>query len=378
MSSIAESDALHARVRRFARAWDSGGEGDDTFETLAKDIASYQVRNIPGVARLVAARNATIEQVDDIPAVPVEAFRMARVAAHSDALDAARFVTSGTTGGAPGLHPMRTTRTYRELSVIMGRKALTSAWPGPRVVIALAADPGRQPVSSLGFMMRAFIEEFDGRPLFEGSEADCERGRFLLEDGKIDVGGLRRAAERALSRDEPLLVLATGFSLMLLLDALHGDRIAAPRRTVIMPTGGFKGRTREMSPDALARDVATTFHVPESHVVGEYGMTELSSQLYEGVLPGGFFRGERGVFIPPPWLRVTPVRADSLEPMAHGETGIARFVDLGNVDFPVAIVTQDLVRRRGPGVELVGRRRGAPARGCSLAVEEMVLGAPPE
>jgi len=144
-----------------------------------------------------------------------------------------------------------------------------------------------------------------------------------------------------------------------------------------MPTGGFKGRTREMAPADLARDVADAFAVPDSHVVGEYGMTELSSQLYEGTLPGGFFRGERGVFVPPPWLRVTPVRADSLEPMGHGETGIARFVDLGNVDFPIAIVTQDLVRHRGAGIELLGRRRGAPSRGCSLAVEEMVLGARP-
>ena len=50
----------------------------------------------------------------------------------------------------------------------------------------------------------------------------------------------------------------------------------------------------------------------------------------------------------------------------------ARIVDLGNVDSAVAIVVQDLVRRHDGGIELVGRRSGAPPRGCSLAVEALV------
>jgi hypothetical protein len=162
---------------------------------------------------------------------------------------------------------------------------------------------------------------------------------------------------------------------MLLIDRLGGASIAAPDRTVVMPTGGFKGRSREIGYDDLVRELAARFRIPESHVVGEYGMTELTSQLYEGVLPGGALTGARGAFLPPPWLRVTPVHAETLVPVTGDDVGFARFVDLGNVDFPMCIVTQDLVRRRGAGIELLGRHRGAPARGCSLAVEEMVLGA---
>jgi hypothetical protein len=132
-----------------------------------------------------------------------------------------------------------------------------------------------------------------------------------------------------------------------------------------------------VQPAELRAKIADVFGIPTAAVVGEYGMTELSSQLYEGVLSGGSLRGERGVFLAPPWLRVTPVRPDTLEPAPHGEVGLARFVDLGNVDFPFVIVTQDLVRRHGEGIELVGRRKGAPPRGCSLAVEQMVLGGAP-
>lgn len=377
MSWLAESNALHARVRAFAKSWDAGTTPDDSFESLALDLARYQRDNIAGFGRLVEARGNDLSDVEAIPAVPVEAFRLARVAAHPEALDAVRFRTSGTTSSASGLHPLRTTETYRESSLVMGRKALASAWPGRRVVVALAADPGPEPVSSLGFMMRAFIEELDGRPLFDETSPFRfdEPGRFLLRDQRIDLESLSRAARRAMERDEPLLVLATGFSLMLLLDALAGTAIDAPSRTVVMPTGGFKGRTREMRSDELVRAVASVFRIQEAHVVGEYGMTELSSQLYEGVLPGGALSADRGVFLPPPWLRVAPVHPETLEPLPYGEVGLARFVDLGNVDFPMAIVTQDLVRRRGAGIELLGRRKGAPPRGCSLAVEEMVLGA---
>jgi len=375
---VEESNALHDRVRAFARASGAGTAPGESFDALAVDIAKYQAAHIPGVARLVAARGADLSDVSAVPAVPVEAFRLARIAAHPDELDEARFETSGTTGAAPGVHPMRTTKTYRELSVATGRAALTSAWAGRRVVVALAPDPGPAPKSSLGFMMRAFIEEFDGRPLFGRAEATrdpSEPGRFLVGPGGVDASGLARAAERALARDEPLLVLGTGFSFILLVDQLRGAAIPAPARTVVMPTGGFKDKSREIGYADLVRELGAAFAIPETHVVGEYGMTELTSQLYEGVLPGGVLSGNRGVFIPPPWLRVTPVHAETLDPEPDGGVGLARFTDLGNIDFPMCIVTQDLVRRLGAGVELLGRHHGAPPRGCSLAVEEMVLGA---
>jgi hypothetical protein len=170
-------------------------------------------------------------------------------------------------------------------------------------------------------------------------------------------------------------VLATGFALVLLLDALAGRRIETPPGTAVMPTGGFKGRTRDIGAEELAVGVAAALGVERSRVVGEYGMTELSSQLYEGTLPGGALHAAPGVFLPPPWLRVAPVDPITLEPVPEGEPGLARFVDLANVDSAVAIVTLDRVERAGAGIRLLGRAPGAPARGCSLAVEEMVLGA---
>jgi hypothetical protein len=143
-----------------------------------------------------------------------------------------------------------------------------------------------------------------------------------------------------------------------------------------MHTGGFKGRSREVAQDELIRCMAETFGVPESAVVGEYGMTELSSQLYEGT-----FRAARGLpapsarhgtFVAPPWLRVVAVDPETLRPVADGEIGILRFEDLANVDSALAIQTSDRGRCQGSAVELLGRPPGAPPRGCSLAVEELM------
>lgn len=382
------SDDLHARVRRFARsalatldaaaglAPPISSEPQDTFEQLACDVARFQAEHIPGFARLVARYGSRLDSVESIPAVPVEAFRLTRVAVHPPHADAARFVTSGTTGAASGVHAFRRLDTYRELALLWGERALFSAWPGPKTIVALAPAPEDPPTSSLGFMLRAFMETYDGRALTQdarGVPFDATSGaRWLVGLSGLDLAGLRRAAAIARSRSEPLFVLATSFTLVALLDALEGDTLTAPSRTVVMQTGGFKGRSREIAPAELRRRLAETFRIDESCVVGEYGMTELSSQLYEGTVSGALLSGPPGVYLEPPWLRVQPVDPTSLRPVGEGETGLARIIDLANVDSAVAVLTQDVVRRRGPGIELLGRRSGAPPRGCSLPFEGLI------
>jgi hypothetical protein len=368
-----ESTSLHRRVRAFVDGVPAPG---DDFDRLALDIAQFQRRYSPRFARLVEARSALLESVDSIPAVPADAFRLARVAVHAPDLDQARFLTSGTTA-APGMHPFRTTDTYRHVALLAGEAALTAPWPGSRVVVALAAPDPAPPTSSLAFMMQAFVEAWDGRALVRdplGATFDPRDPlRWLASSAGVDVAGLRRAALLANERQEPLVVLATAFALVNLLDALGGSKVPAPRRTVVMVTGGYKGRTRELSPRRLRSAVAAAFRIPREQVVGEYGMTELSSQLYEGTLPGATRPGPPGLFLPPPWLAVTAVDPISLRRLPEGAAGLARFVDLGNVDSAVAVLTEDLVRTRDGGVELLGRRRGAAARGCSLAFESLVV-----
>ena len=206
-------------------------------------------------------------------------------------------------------------------------------------------------------MMHAFMEDFDGRDV-------TALERWLIRGDAIDVAGLRRAAQTARERGEPLLVLATSLALSALLET-PSQPLDAPENTVVMQTGGFKGLTTSVDPERLRAEVARRFAIGPERVIAEYGMTELSSQLYE--------TARAGRYRAPAWLRVTAVDPVTLARVAEGESGLARFVDLANVDSAVAIVTDDLIRTRGDAVELLGRRADAPARGCSLALESLLL-----
>jgi hypothetical protein len=365
-----QSNALHERVRTFAQ--NDGSAPREDFETLALAIARFQAEHIPGYARLVEQRASKLDTLRSLPGVPTAAFRLTRVAVHPPKDDSARFVTSGTTSEERGTHAFRTTRTYEELSLRFGADALLGFGPGPRVVVSVAPVPEPVPVSSLGFMLAHFQHNWDGRPLFTRRFDPRAEERWLLRDGAIDLRNLERVGQVALDRGEPLIVLATAFALVGLLDTLGSRRIRVPERTAVMVTGGFKGKTRELSRDELYSGISHAFAIPQSHLIGEYGMTELSSQFYEGTLPGAALEAEPGVYLPPPWMRVEAVDPVTLLPVAAGELGIARIIDLANVDSAVVVQTEDLVRERGRGIELFGRRPGAPARGCSLSVEALL------
>ncbi|HTA91196.1 MAG TPA: acyl-protein synthetase [Polyangiaceae bacterium] len=365
MNRAQRSDALHRKVRQFA-----GGARDLSFVDLALEIADFQREFSPGFARLLARRTAPLRAAEEIPGVPCDAFRLTRVATHPEAEDCVRFATSGTTGNSRGIHALRNVDTYRTLALRFGRSALLGD-PRPRRVVALAPRLDDPPSSSLGYMMSLFMLDF------EHSEVDARLPeRWLIDERGVNVAALERAGRAALDAGESLLILATSFALVALLDTLNGRQVSSPEHTVVMQTGGFKGKTREVAPDELRHSVAVTFAIPESQVVSEYGMTELTSQLYEASLPGSALHAERrgapGIYFEPPWLQVIPVDPVGLEPVAEGEVGIARILDLGNVDSAVAIQTQDRVRRSNGGIELLGRAPGATPRGCSLAIEEFL------
>jgi hypothetical protein len=283
-----------------------------------------------------------------------------------------RFHTSGTTAQHTGWHCLRTVETYRALSTSFGRRALLGE-RSRATVIALMNSPLEMPHSSLIKMCEFFMEAFDGRSLPGEKEAQpfaARKSRWLLSGGAIHGAGLRAAVDAASARGEMVLVLATSLSLALLVEQLNGDRIALPAGSVVMPTGGSKGRTVQFDPDSLRAASAEFFQIEERQIISEYGMTELSSQLYEGALLGTAVRP--GVYFAPPWLRVTPVDPITFHPVPEGEVGLAQFTDLANIDSALCVLTQDLICSEAGGVRLLGRQPRSPSRGCSLLVEPLL------
>ena len=360
---LQQSDDLHARVQNWIRGDASSRE---PFERLALDIARFQAEFIPGYARLVQVRGGRLDDVDCLPPVPTEAFRLSRIAVHGAEVDQVRYATSGTTSGSRGIHAMRRTDTYRVSAVTWARAALLPA-ASPNAAVVALLPVGTSNTSSLSAMAQMFMDEFE--PSDQTSMANSV-GAWLMSDPDFVVAALKDHLRRARSLNVPLLVVATALALVHLVDTLGDQTLDIWPHTIVMPTGGFKGKTLDGSSVDLRSRAARALGIKPDQVVGEYGMTELGSQLYEGwslhagtaVLPG--------VYCPPPWLRVAAVDAETLTPVEPGMSGLARFIDLANVDSAVCIVTQDIIRAHGDGFELLGRQAGAPSRGCSLSTEE--------
>lgn len=357
------SDELHGRVQAFIR---SPVDDGPRFDDLALDIARFQARHIPGFARLIRSRGGKLESLSDIPAVTCESFRLTRIAAHPPEYDQVRFLTSGTSSGNRGQHCMRRTDTYRLAALTWARQLLVPEPIPAMQVICLAPEPESPPTSSLGFMMQAFLEEFDC------DEVSREEQRWLLFEQGVDVEHLQRLLRRAEQKHHSVLLLATSFALAYLLEALAGNALSFSGQLIVMQTGGFKGKTREFPPDELTRALGHAFAQSELHLVSEYGMTELSSQLYDGRIPSARRQTAPARYLAPPWMRVTVLDPVNLQEVSDGDVGLACFLDLANVDSALRILTSDRIIRRGSSVQLLGRSPNSPPRGCSLADEELV------
>src|SRR5206468_11450043 len=134
-----------------------------------------------------------------------------------------------------------------------------------------------------------------------------------------------------------------------------------------METGGYKGRSRHLPRAELHSLITQRLGIPASHIVCEYGMSELSSQAYDSEVRNAErgVRKEARVFRFPPWARVRIVSPETGREIAEGERGLIQVSDLANVSSVLAIQTEDLGVRRGAGFELLGRAALAEPRGCS-------------
>lgn len=367
MDPLAQSKNLHARAQAFVRAYMADAPMPETFDALACDLARFQAAQIPGYARLCARHRVNVEAAQsslELPAVPTDAFKVARIFAFAD--EPRVFQTSGTTVGRRGRHVMRTTDTYDLAALAFGRRMLmpvaSTANDARVAILVLGPPPSELPDSSLGHMISHFAQEL-------GTSASQDE-TYFLRDGVIELPAFDERVARLLLADgaPPALLLGTSFAFVHFLDALGEDTFRLPAGSRVMQTGGFKGKSREVSAEELRRDIARVFCIEEDAVVSEYGMTELSSQFYTRAGKDAL----QGVFTEPPWARVTPVDPETLEPVPQGQVGIARITDLCNVDSAVVVQTQDLVRRVEHGFVLLGRSPGATPRGCSIAIDEML------
>jgi hypothetical protein len=338
------------------------------FAALALRVFAYQYAANHAYRAYCERRGAhpgTVSGWRDIPAVPTDAFKSAPLVCGAPSAAATVFRTSGTTGGTErrGEHRFPSLRLY-DAALARGFEAhLLPDGARPRI-LSLVPDPSEAPDSSLSHMVGVVMAAFAPA----GSDV-------YVRDGSLRVGAVLQALEEAERAGEPVCLLGTSFAFVHLLDALDaaGFRVRLPVGSRLMDTGGFKGRSREVSREGLYAALSSALGVPVESCVNEYGMTEMSSQFYDAVAGRESDRRlEARVHRGPGWVRTEAYDPETLEPLPPGEPGVLRHWDLANLHSVAVLQTADLGVMSGEGFRLQGRASGAESRGCSIALDELL------
>jgi hypothetical protein len=352
--------SLEAELAAAIRASDHCGEFP--FEQWALRVFAQQFAHNAPYRAFCERRGATPETVrrwDEVPPVPVAAFRHADL---SCGPAEGIFRTSGTTAGSElrGRHLVPCLDLYRASALVTFERFLLpdgARLPG----IFLLPPPSERPDSSLVRMCWWVGEELSSAAEWFGSAAGLDLPRLLARLRDYDASG------RALLIAGP----TAGFSQ--LFDGGASFRLGPGSR--LMDTGGPKGMRHPLSRVGFLRACWTHLGIAGYFCVNEYGMTELCSQRYESVLRDRFagrsLEGRR--LVGPPWLRTRVLDPDTLEPVDAGAVGLLCHHDLANAGSVSAVLTEDLGRTIGDdGIEVIGRVQGAPPRGCGLLLADLV------
>jgi hypothetical protein len=337
------------------------GCSDAEFDALALRLFAHQHANNAAYRRFCQLRGATPRTVKswrDIPAVPITAFKEVTLScAPADSAERV-FMTSGTTRGeVKGRHYHPTLAVY---DASMTRNFARRFMQGRERLRMGILFPSEQemPNSSLAHYLALAMRHF----------GTADSAYYVSLQG-LDTDGLRamlRAAERS---GEPCALLGASYSFVHLLDgmAAAGDSFRLPAGSRILDTGGYKGHSRELPLESFYAGLAGSFGVPREHCINMYGMTELSTQLYD----------DGNVLVPsvksgPHWIRSRLVDPLTGREVPRGERGILVHCDLANFNAVTSILTEDVGVAVEGGFLLLGRAEGAQAKGCSLAVEEFL------
>jgi hypothetical protein len=314
---------------------------EGTFNLIALDIFQYQYSNNEIYRRYAEALKIdpeTIVHYSQVPFLPVSFFKTYPVVSGSSVPERT-FLSSGTIGMERSRHYITDLSVYDE-SLVKGFEGFY----GPLedyTIFALTPGPQQNPYSSLIYMISKWI-------LKSGSE---DSG-FYLDRPKRLAKLLER--QEFLGK-QPLLI---GLSYALI-DFTETFPVAIPG-TIIIETGGMKGKRKEMIREELHNFLEERFHCRNIH--SEYGMTELLSQAYAK---------ENGYFKTPPWMKVL-IRDinDPLSLLPDGMTGGINIIDLANFNSCSFLSLQDLGKINIDGtIEVLGRFDYSDLRGCNLMVD---------
>ena len=344
---------MQSRILDFINS-SSGG-----FERLAVEVFAFQFEHNAVYRAYCEQQKLTPANVRDwsqIPAVPTSGFREFTLTCFPVEEAVAEFHTSGTTQAKAGKHFFRTLELCdAAIRSSFATHLLPDAARLPMMI--LTPSPEEAPHSSLSHMT---------------GEVAGDDAEFYVHGGELLAQKLARDLLEAQWAHQPVFLLGTAFAFVNFLDYCKKEnlRIESAESSRAMETGGFKGRSREMSKTELYEQFQRWLGIPPSRVVNEYGMTELSSQFYDETLVVGH---PSDLKAPLPWTRVLVIDPSTGREAALSERGLIRVYDLANLWSVLCMQTEDLGIARADGkFEVLGRATNAEVRGCSLNAETLL------
>lgn len=310
------------------------------FEKKALDIFNHQYAQnkvYRKFCELLKKSPGNIKSVEQIPFLPIEFFKSHAIVSSQRPVEIT-FSSSGTTGQTTSKHHVTDLSLY-ESSFQKGFKRYYGDIQDYAVLALLPSYLEREG-SSLIYMVDELIKK-----------SKNPHSGFYLNDLESLVAKL----EMLEKENQKTLLIGVSFALLDLAEKFPMHL----KNTIIMETGGMKGRRKEMIRAELHGILKNAFGV--SHIHSEYGMTELLSQAYSTA---------NGVFECPPWMKIL-IRdpEDALTLLPHGKTGGINVIDLANINSCSFIATQDLGKDLGAGkTEILGRFDNSDIRGCNLLI----------
>lgn len=310
------------------------------FTDVTLSVFKHQFKNnkvYRSFCDLLYVHPSTVTKIEEIPFLPIQFFKSRKVLSSLNEIDEV-FTSSGTTGSITSKHFVTDINFYKE-SYLKGFAHFYGNIED-YVVLALLPNYLERKASSLVYMVDDLIKKSKNK----------ESGFYL--------NNLKELAKKLFELDkkgQKVLLIGVSFALLDLIE-LHQFQL---KNTIIMETGGMKGRRKELIREELHHILQNGFGVDKIH--SEYGMTELLSQAYS--------KGN-GIFETPPWMRIlTRDTEDALTIQEVEKNGGINVIDLANYNSCSFIATQDLGKIHKNGTfEIIGRFDNSDIRGCNLMV----------
>ena len=315
-------------------------QNQSDFKTCALQVFRHQFKNnaiYRSFCDLLHIHSSDVKEVEEIPFLPIQFFKSHAVLSSTQAVQET-FTSSGTTGSSISKHMVTDVSWYT--------KSYTKGFEhfyGPieeYTVLGLLPNYLERDGSSLIYMVDDFIKKSNKPASGFYLNNLTELSKTLIE---LDKKG------------EKVLLIGVTFAL---LDLIERQQFKL-QNTIIMETGGMKGRRKEIIRNELHEILCAGFGVSKIH--SEYGMTELLSQ--------GYSSGD-GVFDCPPWMKILARDTeDALTMVGSNKTGGLNVIDLANYNSCSFIATQDLGKvDNNASFEVLGRFDHSDIRGCNLMV----------